>query len=143
MKAYRVELSPTAEVVYRQIYRGAARHLNDSSHSNVKLLRSVDECLDKIIPHDPFSRKRALAGSLSNIFRVKKGRLRICYIGSSTNFKIKVLYISETLRKSGSKNDPYVLFTSMVMSGEFEQFFEELGVKRPARKSERQHLHIQ
>jgi len=106
----------------------------ESSHPHVKLLRIVDECLDKIIPHEPFSKDRALTGEFANIFRVKKGRIRICYIASSRAYEIVVLYISETLRKAGDKRDQYVVFSSLVMSGQYDQIFDALGVKRPPRK---------
>jgi mRNA-degrading endonuclease RelE of RelBE toxin-antitoxin system len=131
----KVELSSTAEVVYRQIYKDAAEKIEsgDTSHPKVKLLRLVDDCLDNIIPQDPFNRNRALRGALSNIFRVKKGRLRICYTASSGKLRIVVLYISQTLRKEGDKNDPYAIFTSMVMSGEYDHIFERLGVRKPSR----------
>ena len=133
----KVELSATAEEVYRRIYREAAEKITagDTSHPKVKLLRVVDDCLDNIIPQDPFNPKRALRGALTNMFRVKKGRLRICYTASSGGgIKIVVLYIAETPRKEGDKNDPYAIFTNMVMSGDFDHIFDRLGVRRPMRR---------
>jgi mRNA-degrading endonuclease RelE of RelBE toxin-antitoxin system len=131
----KVELSSTAEEVYRRIYEDAAQKIanGETSHPKVKLLRIVDECLDQIIPQDPLNPKRALRGALSNLFRVKKGRLRICYTASSGKLTIVVLYIAETLRKEGDKNDPYAIFTNLVMSGEYDHIFERLGVRRPTR----------
>jgi mRNA-degrading endonuclease RelE of RelBE toxin-antitoxin system len=82
---YKIELTATAEQSYERVYSEAKPHLDsgETSHRKVKLLRFIDECIDKIIPYDPFNAKRALVGALSNVFRVKKGRIRICYIGSS------------------------------------------------------------
>lgn len=132
---FKVELTATAEAAYRRIYAEASPHLeNDTSHPKVKLLRIIDECIDTLIPHDPFALDRALAGSLSNIYRVSKGRMRICYVASTKHGRIIILYISETPRKDGDRHDPYVLFTSRVMSGQFDHVFDLLGVRRPARK---------
>lgn len=135
MSKIKVELSATAEEVYRRIFEEASEKLKagDSSHPKVKLLRMVDDCLDNIIPHDPFNPQRSLRGALANLFRVKKGRLRICYTGSSAVLKIIVLYIAETPRKEGDKNDPYEIFTQMVMSGKYDHVFDKLGVRRPTR----------
>ena len=60
----------------RRIYSG------DGSNSKVTQFRMVEEIITKIIPHEPFSITRALSGKLSNFFRVKKGRIRVCYVGS-------------------------------------------------------------
>lgn len=134
-KAYTLSLSSSAEAAYRRIVLEAKPHLEsgDTTHAKVKHLRLVDECLDKIIPHDPFSPKRALTGELSNIFRVKKGRTRICYVGSSQQYELIVLYISETPRKEGDTGDPYHIFSGLVLSGEYDHIFDALGIKRPNR----------
>jgi len=136
-KSYTVELTRTAEEVYTRIYEEAQDCLDagDETNSKVKLFRIVEEVLDVIIPHDPFARDRALAGNLSNIFRIKKGRMRICYIGSSKLRKIYVLYISDTPRKAGDIRDPYQVFTRLVLSGQFDEVFSKLGVRRPDRKA--------
>ena len=135
MGKLKVRLSSGAEQVYEKIMREAAAALDkgETSHPKVKLLRIVDDCLNNKIPHDPFSSERALRGPLAKLFRVKKGRLRICYAASSKAQEIFVLYIAETLRKDGDANDPYAIFTSLVMSGRFDSIFEQLGLKRPAR----------
>ncbi len=83
----------------------------------------MDEVLDKLIPHDPFVPERGLAGFLSGIYRIKKGRLRICYIGDSKTRKITVLYISDSPRKQGDANDPYRVLTKLVKSGKFDDLF--------------------
>lgn len=132
---YEVLLTKTAEKTYRKLSETAARCIEagDESNENVTKFRMIDEAIDKIIPHEPFSRDRALSGLLSNIFRVKKGRFRICYTGSSEQRRIVILYISETLRKEGAKSDPYSVFARLVLSGEFDDIFDDLGVRRPIR----------
>lgn len=133
---FEVELTETAERVYRKLFDDAQERLGvgDESNSKVKLFHMVDEALTKIIPHDPLSPSRALSGHLSNIFRVKKGRIRICYVASSKHRKIIVLYISEKPRKAGDVHDPYEIFTQMVLSGTFDATFARLGIKLPDRK---------
>jgi hypothetical protein len=130
---YAVELTKTAQVTYERIYDEAQACLDkgDESNSKVKLLRMVDEAIDTLIPHDPFNSERALQGPLSNIFRVSKGRTRICYIGSSKLNKLFVLYISDTPRKSGDVHDPYAIFTRLVLSGKFDAVFSGLGIRVP------------
>jgi hypothetical protein len=133
---FSVELTEIAEAAYKTYYKAAEPHVRkgDTSHPAVKQLRLIDECLDTIIPHSPLDRDRALAGNLAGIFRVSKGRLRICYIANKARRLVIVLYISETLRKDGDKRDPYQIFTKMVMSGKYDRFFEDLlGVPPPSR----------
>lgn len=133
---YTVVLSGVAQEAYTRIFEEAQPALRSGNTSNakVKLLRIVDECLDKLIPHDPLQRSRTLAGGLSSIYRVKKGRLRICYVVSHSERQIIVLYISESVRKDGDKHDPYKVFTHLVMSGEFDSLFEKIGLKKPERR---------
>jgi mRNA-degrading endonuclease RelE of RelBE toxin-antitoxin system len=134
---YDVKLTKTAEATYSKVYEEANECLKagDATNSKVTLLRQLDDVIDKIIPHDPFNPKRALSGSLSNIFRIPKGRIRICYVGSSKKKQIVILYISETLRKAGDARDPYAIFTQMVLSGRYDEIFEDLGIRRPPRNT--------
>ena len=129
---YSVELSETAQKVYGRMFEEAHACIEAGNETNSKVtrFRMVDEALDKIIPHDPFARDRALAGPLSGIFRVKKGRIRICYIASSENQKIIVLYISDTLRKSGDANDPYNVFSRLLRAGKFDSLLKKIRMPR-------------
>jgi mRNA-degrading endonuclease RelE of RelBE toxin-antitoxin system len=132
-EAYEVELTETAEQTYNRVFTDAQECIRagDLSNSKVTLLKQVDEVIDKIIPHDPCSPQRGLRGPLSNIFRISKGRMRICYVVSSQAKKIVVLYISDTPRKSGDASDPYSIFTRMVLSGKFDEVFARLGIRHP------------
>ena len=134
---YVVELTKTARTTYERIFEDAQECLQkgDKTNSKVTLSNMVDEMIDRIIPHDPFNPERALQGPLSNIFRVSKARMRICYVGSSNTKKIVILYISETPRKAGDVHDPYSIFTRLVLSGKFDDVFSELGIRRPVRQS--------
>lgn len=82
---YTVELTEGAEQTYLKFVAEADGSIarGDRSNARVKRLRLVDGAINRIIPADPFNPRRALGHPLSNIFRVKKGRLRICYVGSS------------------------------------------------------------
>jgi hypothetical protein len=66
---------------------------------------------------------------------VKKGRLRIYHSATSKEKKIVILYISQTLRKAGDVNDPYSIFTRLVMTGRFDKVFERLGVRIPPKNT--------
>ena len=130
---YDVCLSASAERAYLRFVDLAekAQRRGDLTNRHCTTLRMVDDALENVIPRDPFNRRYALSGALSNIFRIQKGRLRICWIGSSEYGRICILFISETLRKAGDVNDPYKLLTSLLMSGELDPWFEELGVRNP------------
>jgi mRNA-degrading endonuclease RelE of RelBE toxin-antitoxin system len=135
MQSYRVELTPTAQKAYEEIHADAQACIEAGDGSNAKVitLRMVDDAIDNIIPHDPLAVRNALSGPLSNLFRVKKGRLRIYYAASSTERKVVILFISQTLRKAGDVNDPYSIFTRLVMTGRFDQVFAQLNVRIPPR----------
>jgi len=128
-----MELSEQAEKAYTKAYLDAEASIKAGkpTGARVKRFRGIEEAVKKIIPQDLFALNRSLSGKLAGVYRVKKGRIRICYVGSSTTRKIGILYISEKPRKQGDKNDPYVLFTKMIQSGKFGEFLENLGVGQP------------
>ena len=134
-REYEIRLTKQAEQVYARACREAEQCIEAGDKTNAQLthFRMLEEVIEKIIPHDPFHPRRALSGQLSNIFRVKKGRLRICYIGNSSSRTITILYISETLRKAGHKTDPYRVLRKIVRSGRFDEVFESLGLPPPRR----------
>lgn len=134
---YEVRLTSTAERVYTEIASRviAAEERGEQHTAHHTTLRMIDEVLDVIIPRNPIDRKHALSGNLSNIFRFKKGRIRICWIASSAQRVVQVLFISDTLRKEGDRRDPYEVFGKLVQSGEFDAIFDGLGIKRPERRA--------
>jgi mRNA-degrading endonuclease RelE of RelBE toxin-antitoxin system len=91
----------------------------------------VREAITTIIPNDPLNKRYALRGKLSNIYRLRKGRLRICWIASSQMRRICILFIAQTLRKEGDANDPYVIFQNLLESGQFDEVMQKLRVKMP------------
>jgi mRNA-degrading endonuclease RelE of RelBE toxin-antitoxin system len=129
---YTVEMTATAEQVYVDLYRKCktAESLGHPESAHCTTFHMVQEAVKKIIPHDPIDKRHALRGHLSNIFRLRKGRLRIAWIASSTMRRICILFISETLRKDGDPNDPYEIFQDQLESGFFDEALQHFGVKR-------------
>jgi mRNA-degrading endonuclease RelE of RelBE toxin-antitoxin system len=125
-------MTATAEGVYADLYHKCktAEKLGHSESVHCTTFHMVQEAVKEIIPHDPINKRHALRGHLSNIFRLRKGRLRIIWIASSTMRRICILFISETLRKEGDQNDPYEVFQGQLEAGFFDQALQQLGVKR-------------
>ena len=120
---YEVEMTRSAETVYKDLYRKAkeAELKADYTNSNCTTFDMVKDVVKRIIPGDPINRKYALRGELSNVFRIRKGRMRICWIASSKH----------TLRKEGDASDPYVILQQMVDSGTLDALFSQFGVRMP------------
>jgi mRNA-degrading endonuclease RelE of RelBE toxin-antitoxin system len=130
---YEVDMTATAEAVYKSLYRQAkeAEQRADYTSAHITTFEMVKDAVKRIIPSDPLNRKYALRGQLSNIFRLKKGRMRICWIASSKMRRVCILFVSETLRKEGDANDPYVILQNIVDSGTFDAIFTQFGVRMP------------
>jgi mRNA-degrading endonuclease RelE of RelBE toxin-antitoxin system len=121
---YDVEMVPTAEIVYRKLYKNMkdAEAKGETSSAHHTTFRMVEEAIKTIIPRNPIDRSYGLSGPLSGYFRIKKGRMRICWAASSATRRVTILFISETMRKEGDASDPYNIFTKLVMSGQFQKF---------------------
>lgn len=133
---YEVEMIPSAEAVYKKLYQNMkdAEARGETSSSHHTTFRMVQEAIKTIIPRNPIDRSYGLSGPLSDYFRLKKGRMRICWAANSTTRKVTILFISETMRKEGDANDPYNIFTKLVMSGKFQQFLgPSWGIPQPPR----------
>ncbi len=128
---YEVDLTAAAEEVYSGMARRAkaAEAARDYTNSHCTTFNMVRDAITRIIPHDPLDKSHALRGDLSNIFRLRKGRLRICWIASSRMRRVCILFISETLRKDGDANDPYAIFQSLLESGMFDGVIRKFGVR--------------
>lgn len=126
-----IQLTATAEATYARYYEEAEGCKGDGSNPKVKLFRTLDEALTKVIPSDPFNSQIALSGCLSDIFRFRRETLRICYIGHGPQRRIVVLYICESCAE---ESDSYVTFAHMVMSGKFDAAFTSLGLRPPDRE---------
>lgn len=128
---YDVDMTASAEAVYMALARQAksAEASGDYANAHCTTFNMVREAVKTIIPTDPLNKKYALRGELSNIFRLRKGRMRICWIASSHLRRVCILLISETLRKEGDANDPYVIFQRMMDAGAFDHVIQKYGVR--------------
>jgi mRNA-degrading endonuclease RelE of RelBE toxin-antitoxin system len=130
---YEVDMTASAEAVYKALFRRAqdAERRGDCSSAYLTTFNMVRDVVTRIIPGDPLNRSHALRGELANVFRLRKGQLRICWIASSKLRRVCILFISETLRKEGDANDPYVIFQKIVDAGQLDSIFAQFGVRRP------------
>jgi mRNA-degrading endonuclease RelE of RelBE toxin-antitoxin system len=130
---YTVEMTFSAEAVYADLYRKAkgaeANGHPESAHCTT--FDMVREAIKTVIPNDPLNKRYALRGKLSNVFRLRKGRLRICWIASSKVRRICILFIAQTLRKEGDSTDPYIIFQNLLESGLFDEAMRNLDVRTP------------
>ncbi|MGB2602437.1 MAG: type II toxin-antitoxin system YhaV family toxin [Candidatus Sulfotelmatobacter sp.] len=128
---YTVDMTATAEAVYVELHRKAkeAETHGDYSSTHITAFEMVKDAVKRIIPQDPINKKHALRGDMSNIFRLRKGRLRICWIASSKMRRVCILFISESLRKEGDASDPYIIFQNMIDSGTLDALFADFGVR--------------
>lgn len=89
-----------------------------SKHPDVKFAVRVRKASKEIIPEDPDRQEYQLHGDLKKYRRYKQGlqRYRLFFAFSNKPSVILYLYINDksSLRKEGSKNDPYILFSKFV-----------------------------
>jgi mRNA-degrading endonuclease RelE of RelBE toxin-antitoxin system len=132
---YAVEFSNTAAEVYANLHQKMkdAEARGDTSSNHHTVFKMVEEVIKNVIPRDPINKKYGLSGPLSRFFRIKKGRHRICWAASSQKRKVCILFISETMRKEGDVNDPYNIFTKLVLSGKYDDVLRRLGLAAPKR----------
>jgi mRNA-degrading endonuclease RelE of RelBE toxin-antitoxin system len=130
---YEVFFSETAAKVYARLHRkmAEAEARGEMSSAHRTKFRMVEDVVKKVIPFDPLNKRYGLAGPLPRFFRIKKGRHRICWAASSEKRTVCILFISETLRKAGDVDDPYNVFTKLVLSGEFRDVLAKLGFAAP------------
>lgn len=137
---YEVDLTASAEAIYVAMARAAkaAEASGNYASAHCTTFNMVREAVKRIIPNDPINKRYALRGDLANIFRLRKGRMRICWIASSSMRRVCILFISESLRKEGDASDPYVIFTNLLESGVFDQIIAKYGVRGIPRKDKMQ-----
>lgn len=128
---FQVDMTETAASIYQSLYRKSkdAELRNDYTSTHCTTFEMVRDVIKRVIPNDPLNKKYALRGELSNLFRIRKGRMRICWIASSRLHRVCILFISETLRKESDVNDPYVILQNLVDAGTFDAIFSEFGMR--------------
>src|SRR6267142_6452839 len=107
----------------------------DETHPHYQAFSTLREAIQNIVSNSPRDKRHALAGDLSSIYRMKAGKVSICWLTSSEHHRITILFISESSRRNGDVKDPYSFFAGMVMSGRIDGVFEKLGIRGPAIKT--------
>ena len=122
-------------------------------HPSAKLLATIHRYMTEIIPRDPnapeFRQGNTLGADNRHWFRAKfHVRYRLFFRFSTKHKMIIYVWVNDekSLRKAGSKTDPYSVFRSMLDSGNPPQNFERLlqrskqlesHAKSPFRKTDR------
>jgi toxin YhaV len=103
------------------------------AHPATKMLATIDHHMRDAIPRNPngpeFRQGNTLGPDNRHWFRAKfHGRYRLFYRFSTEHKIIVYVWVNDegSLRKSGSRTDPYAVFKSMLESGEPPNSFAEL-----------------
>ena len=103
------------------------------SHPATKMLATINHYIRDAIPRDPngpeFRQGNTLGPDNRHWFRARfHGRYRLFYRFSTEHKIIIYAWVNDegSLRKSGSKTDPYLVFKAMLESGEPPGSFREL-----------------
>ena len=95
-----------------------------ASNSTVKLLRAVDRAISEVIPQDPSRAEYRQGNTLGRGYRhwrrAKIGRRFRLFFRYDAKAKVIVyawMNDERTLRSTGSKTDPYTVFTRMLAQG--------------------------
>src|SRR6202167_1561403 len=122
------------EGLVRRVEKLAAADPNGYvSHPATKMLATINHYVRDAIPRDPnapeFRQGNTLGPDNRHWFRAKfHGRYRLFYRFSTEQRIIVYVWVNDegSLRKSGSKTDPYVVFKAMLQGGEPPNSFAEL-----------------
>ena len=104
-----------------------------ASHPATKMLATINHYIREVIPRDPntpeFRQGNTLGRDNRHWFRARfHGRYRLFYRFSTGQKTIVYAWVNGevSLRKSGSKTDPYVVFKAMLEGGEPPNSFADL-----------------
>jgi toxin YhaV len=127
------------EKLARRVERLAARDPGGyTSHPATKMLTTIDHYIREAIPRDPngpeFRQGNTLGPANRHWFRARfHGRYRLFYRFSTEQKIIIYAWVNRawvndegSLRKSGSKTDPYAVFKARLESGEPPDSFADL-----------------
>ena len=103
------------------------------SHPKTKLLKRIDDLIFIEIPRDPNAAEFQLGNTLGPAHRHWRrakflGRFRLFFRFSSAHKAIVYAWVNDetTLRKAGSKSDPYAVFTRRLQEGDPPDNWEDL-----------------
>ena len=100
------------------------------AHPKARLVASLVRLIREIVPENPNAPEFRLRDSLAKFRRAKSHGLpeqyRLFWVFSIKAMAIVFLYLNDesTLRKEGSRNDPYELFKAMLRQGRLGENFE-------------------
>jgi len=104
-----------------------------NEHPIVKFFAAVTRLTTQVVPSDPgaaeFRQGNTLGNENRHWFRAKlQGRYRLFYRYSTAHKVIIYAWLNDesSLRKVGSKSDPYAKFAAMLASGDPPSDFDEL-----------------
>jgi toxin YhaV len=138
VNGWRLYIHPLLEAHVRQLVeRVNTLSMRDpqgyTEHPAAKLLDTVNRHMREVVPRDPnapeFRQGSALGVNNRHWFRAKfHHRYRLFYRFSSKEKTIVYVWINDesTLRKAGSKTDPYAVFRAMLESGDPPSSMEAL-----------------
>jgi len=138
VNGWRLFLYPLFDQQLRQLEQrvetlAAADPAGYREHPATKLLATIRRTILELIPRDPgaaeFRQGNTLGADNRHWFRAKfHQRYRLFYRFSSREKVIVYAWINDegTLRKAGSKTDPYRVFRSMLEGGDPPSTLEEL-----------------
>jgi toxin YhaV len=120
----------------KQVEKLASRDREYASHPAAKMLATILYYIEELIPRNPnspdFRQGNTLGPGNRHWFRAKfHGGYRLFYRYSSEQKTIVYAWVSDekSLRKSGSKTDPYAVFRAMLESGDPPNSFAEPPAK--------------
>jgi len=123
---YRIELAATAERDYQTFYAKAQPDADGKDTAYfVSVFQLIENALDETLSVSPIKKARALAGSLSFVYRLNLGLVSIYYMAYADQGITYVLHI-------GPSQDGADL-TSLrqaVAKGEAEEVLEGLGIEK-------------
>jgi toxin YhaV len=95
------------------------------NHPKTKLLKRILELIEQEIPSNPGAKEYAQGNTLGTAYRHWRrakflGRFRLFFRYSSEEKVIIYTWVSDqnTLRKAGSKTDPYTVFRKRLIAGD-------------------------
>jgi toxin YhaV len=120
--AFQVSLDFLIKEVQRLKVEQADTYQN---HPKIKLLKRILELVENEIPSNPGAKEFALGNTLGGSYRHWRrakflGRFRLFFRYSSDEKIIIYTWVSDqnTLRKAGSKTDPYAVFRRLLIAGD-------------------------
>jgi toxin YhaV len=134
VNGWRLYWHPLLEWQVKRLLAQVEKAGKDGSASPAaKLLKTISRYIGEIIPRDPnsseFRQGNALGPENRHWFRAKfHQRYRLFYRFSSQAKVIVYVWVNDedSLRKAGSKTDPYTTFRSMLKAGNPPASFAEL-----------------